>query len=261
MERCLSSFLLPVKLSFVLLHSPRAHKSVYEVLKVDTAASARAMLWWAFMAHIEHIKNGRDVATQSSSLKAKWQTLSFLDFFFSGKAFLWCWFDPFFQTACGCLHQGRLVVRGQNREWGNGHRNSDKLLQQQENQNAEWYNRVGRTCYLLDSCRGKLGNLANHPQMEPGMYLTLKIYSNCSAEAGKEIKQTWFDSFKTRQASREFFSLRKEFQAGFRALKLQSFFSPQLSGEENLFEECFSKFAILKLNCSLILYKRSTLHK
>ena len=68
LERCLSS-LLPVKLSFVLLHSPRAHKSVYEVLKVDTAASARAMLWWGFMAHIEHIKNGRDVATQSSSLK------------------------------------------------------------------------------------------------------------------------------------------------------------------------------------------------
>ena len=163
--------------------------------------------------------------------KAKWQTLSFLDFF-SGKAFLWCWFDPFFQTACGCLHQGRLVVRGQNREWGNGHRNSDKLLQQQENQNAEWYNRVGRTCYLLDSCRGKLGNLANHPQMEPGMYLTLKIYSNCSAEAGKEIKQTWFDSFKTRQASREFFSLRKEFQAGFRAPWSCKVFSPQLSRGE-----------------------------
>ena len=162
--------------------------------------------------------------------------------FFSGKAFLWCWFGPFFQTACGCLHQGRLVVRGQNREWGNGHRNSDKLLQQQENQNAEWYNRVGRTCYLLYSCRGKLGNFANHPQMEPGRrtYLTLKIYSP------KEIKQTWFDSFKTRQSEPGIFLIKKRISGRVQSPEAAKFFLPSTFWRRELVWRMFFKVCHLE---------------
>ena len=92
--------------------------------------------------------------------------------------------------------------------------------------------------------------------MEPGMYLTLKIYSNCSAEAGKEIKQTWFDSFKTRQSEPGIFLIKKRISGRVQSPPEAAKFFLLNFLEENLFEECFSKFAILKLNCSLILYRQ-----